>query len=333
MKKFPQSNEILNKIKSSSKILVTSHISPDMDSMGSILSFYQVLKKLEKIEVDVVLTDKVPKTLEFLPFSKDIKQDEIFDLGLSKFDLLIFLDSANLKRVTRKLENQELDKDIHTINIDHHITNENYANINLVEEVSSTSELLFSLYNEWEIDISKDIALCLLTGITGDTGGFQYPTTTSLTHEIAAELVNIGAEPNLIAFNTLKSNHLDKIHFWGLCLSKMKLENLQDKSFVWSAVSFQELEPFGGPEMKEGIEGFFGQVLDTDFGIIIIEQEKGILSGSLRSRTDIDVSKIAIVLGGGGHKGAAGFKFPLNNLSFDDGVNKVQEAIKQVYGN
>lgn len=325
-----QAKEILKKIKAAGKILITSHTSPDMDAIGALLSCYHVLKQEGKKRAEAVLADAVPQELKFLPRSEEIKRKEISDLDLEEYDLLLFLDSASLHRVSQKNGFSTLPGGIFSVNIDHHKTNEQYASLNLVEEISSTSELLYNLFQQWGMKITKEIALCLLTGIMGDTGGFQYSGTTGDSFKIAGQLVDLGADPALVSYHTLRNVPLEKLHFWGLCLAKMKLGAAGEKKYVLSALSFAEIERFGGRGVKEGSESFFGQVKNTDFGVLITEQEKGVLSGSLRSRGSTDVSLLAVALGGGGHKGAAGFKFELENSSFQEGVGKVLLTIEKV---
>lgn len=327
-----QSNpdEILDKIKSSNKILLTSHTNPDMDSTGSVLSFYQFLIQLGKNKIDIVFTDSIPKDFSFLPFSDKIRQKEISAEDLTNYDLVVFLDSATLQRTTRATETLSI-KGIFSINIDHHETNEKFASLNLVEVSSSTCELLYCLYKHWKIKISQDMALCLLTGITGDTNWFQYVENKS-TFLIASELVGLGASPKEISFYTLKNLPLDKLKFWGSCFLKADIVKIDNIKYVWTAVCFDELIRAGGRDLRQGVESFFSIIEDTDFGILITEQEEGILSGSLRARTiNFDVSIAALALGGGGHKGAAGFKFKLDNLTFQQGVKKIHDLLKKTY--
>lgn len=329
MTTYPLANEILEKIKSSKNILITSHTNPDMDNAGSVLSFYQVLKQMDK-NPNIVLADPFSQEISFLPFSQEAEEKDPSEIDFKKYDLLVFLDSATSQRVTRKLEPFSLPSGIDSINIDHHITNDKYAALNLVEDTSSTCELLYNLYKQWNIEITKDIATCLLAGITGDTAGFQYVNNGN-THRIAGELVDFGASPKEIAFNALKSSDIRKLKFWGICLSKMEEKKAGSIRYVWAAINFDEMDKAGGRELKNGAEGFFNSVSDTDFGVLITEQEKGILSGSFRARTEIDVSRLAQALGGGGHKGAAGFKFALEELSFEEGVEKVHNIIKDIH--
>lgn len=332
MKTYQEARKVLEKIKTASRVLITSHTNPDMDSVGSVLSFYQVVGQIGHAQVEVVLSDSIPEELEFLPFAKDVINKEITQTDFSVYDLVVFLDSATLGRVTRKLEPWVFSRNPLLVNIDHHKTNESYAHINLIDELSSTCELLFNLYEQWGVRFNKDIALCILTGITGDTGGFQYPGTSGDTLRIAGRLVDIGADPAVISHHTLRDSSLDKMRFWGLCLSGMQFVDVSGKKYVWTAIDFTEMQKFGRGDIKQGAEGFFAQVKDTDFGILMTEQERGILSGSLRARTRFDVSRIAQVLGGGGHEGAAGFRLTLRNLTFAQGVEKVHEVIKKVYG-
>lgn len=321
---YPESAKILEKIKESKKILINCHRSPDPDGVGSGLSLYQIIRQLGK-EVKIIGPDKISPDLEFLPFSSEIEVVDFTKFNFKDYNLFILLDSGSYNLVTGSKE-ISLPK-ISSIVIDHHKTNSGFGDINLIKsEISSTAEVLYNLFEDWGIEINQDLANCLLTGIIGDTGIFQFSNTTQKTFEIAAKLMKLGADKNKIVFNVYQSIPLDQIKIWGEILQTMVLD--KEHSFIYSAISYEVYEKFGKPQgAKETAASMFGQIIkDTDFGMVMVEERKGTLYISFRSRTGFDVSKIAAELGGGGHIAAAGARI---DGPFKETVEKVLETARK----
>ncbi len=323
---YPASKKILEEIKKANKILVNCHRSPDADSAGSALSFYEVLISMGK-DVKVICPDKLPEDLKFLPFSEKVEKIDFEKFDFTPYDLFIVLDSGDVAMVTKKRD-MPLPK-IKKIVIDHHKTNESFAEINLVDdEISSTAELLYDIFEDWGTGVTKSIAQNLLTGIIADTGVFAYSAVTARTLQIAQFLMEKGANKKEIILNVFKSFSFNKVKFWGEILKRMEWD--RDYKFVWAAVPHEIYKKFGGPaSSKESAATLFATVVkDTDFGMIMVEEDKGVLSISLRGRTGFDVSKIAEKLGGGGHLSAAGAK--LYEKDFDAAVIKVLETARRL---
>jgi len=327
---YKDSKEILELIKKSKRILLTLHSSPDPDSAGASLALYDVLKKLGKEDTEVVCFDKVPS---YMILTKKSPIKEVFDISkfdFSKFDLYIALDTQQLALLTSTREKVKLPSKLKVIVIDHHITNPKYGNINLVDgEKSSTSEIIYDLFQDWEVSISKNIASNILLGIIGDTGGFRYPGTTVRTFEIVTQLIKRGAQKDEIIFKQYSNNEFGTLKYWGLVLRKMKID--KKHKFVYFAIPYEEFQKYAnyGAGASHGIDVFTNSVVGTDFGIAITGKKKGWLSVNLRSRTGFDVSKIAVALGigGGGHRYAAGAKM---KSPFKEGVEKVLRVAREM---
>lgn len=322
---YKESKKILEEIKKAKRILVNCHRQPDPDSIGSALSCYQVIKKMGK-KVSVISPSDLSKNLNFLPFIETIKIIDYDKFDFSPFDLFICLDSSSWKMVTG-LEGSKK-PDIAIIVIDHHKTNERYGKINLVDDrVKSTGELLYMVFEDWGANINESIATTLLTGIIGDTGAFQYPGVNAKTFDIAKSLMVKGADKDKIINKIFRSNELNLVKFWGEVLRNMELDS--EDRFVWSAIPYETFERFGKPESaRESSASLFSEVVEgTDFGMIMIEQQKNKLSVSLRSRTGFDTSKISVPLGGGGHVYASGAK--VEGLSFEKAVEKVLQTARK----
>ncbi|MFA9231187.1 MAG: bifunctional oligoribonuclease/PAP phosphatase NrnA [Microgenomates group bacterium] len=165
---------------------------------------------------------------------------------------------------------------------------------------------MYGVFEDWNIEITEDMATCLLTGIIGDTGSFQYELTKAGTHAVAAKLYEANANHELIFFNLYRTTKFESYQLLELFLKKFVKEK-QDK-FVWTAVSFEEYSQLKDPEKTPLVDVIIQTVADTNFGIRILEKEKGVLNVALRSRypKTIDISVLAKKLGGGGHVAAAG---------------------------
>jgi phosphoesterase RecJ-like protein len=323
---YPESQLILEEIKKANKILLNCHRSPDSDSIGSALAMRQVLIDLDK-EVEIVCpSPELPKNLDYLNGYEAIKTGIDFaKFDYSKFDLFLTLDSSNWAQVTN-IKNFEIPK-INTITIDHHISNPKYGQLNLLDgEITSVGELLFWVFSDWKVEISKDIADCLMSAIVGDTGAFRYPGVGSRTLQVASELMKIGADKDKAIHVLYRSEPYQLIKFYGEVLSRVQID--KEYGFVWSAVPYDVYEKLDKPSMaKESAASLFTQVVEgTDFGFVALEQEKNILSISFRSRNGLDTSKIALELGGGGHIYASGCRI---EGPFDEAVEKVLTACRK----
>lgn len=325
---YKRSKQILVEIKKAQKILINCHRHPDADSVGSALALYQVIQGLGK-GVEVVSPNSLLERLNFLPFSEKIASVDYKDFDFSKFDLFIVPDSSNWRMVVGSALGKVVPlPKIPIIVIDHHKTNEKYGRINLVDsKVTSTAEILYLLFQDWGVEINQDIATNLLAGIIGDTGVFQFPGVTSRTFDIARRLMDKGADKEEIVQNLYRSTEFNFLKFWGEVLKSMQFD--QDHGFVWSAIPYETYKKFSKPESgREAAASNFTQIVkDSDFGFVMVEEEKEVLSVSLRSRTGFDVSKIASFLGGGGHKAAAGAR--VEGLEFEEAVEKVLQAARK----
>lgn len=302
------SEAILERIKSSEKILLSLHRSPDGDSIGSNSAFFEILKQLNKNPI-LISPDPIPENLKFVPHSHGVVVQDIFDFGFNKFDLLLLLDSSSLEMTTNKTVFQELPPKERIIVIDHHATNKQMGEINLViPDISSTCEAVFDLAQEWKVEFTKNLSLALLAGMATDTGIFQYPNTSSGTLKKAAFLMERGASLDTIVFNVNRRNTIPRLKLLGRILENLQID--KEHTFVYSTLSFSEIEELHAQDtagLREWVANFSVQSVEgTEFGFILTEEERGVTRLSFRSRRGFDVSRIAVELGGGGHKAAAG---------------------------
>lgn len=325
---YKQSQEILEEIKKADKILLNCHRSPDPDSIGSALALRKVLIGMGK-KVEVICPSKeLFENVDYLSGFKQIKKEVDFSkFDFSQFDLFITLDSSSWDMVSNKEKSSV--PDIKTIAIDHHFTNTNYADIDLVDDkVTSTSQLLYSLFEDWKLEINKNIATCLIAGIVGDTGAFRYPGSDENTFRVVSKLMELGADKDMAIHKIYRSEPIELVKFYAEVLLRIEID--KNKKFVWSAVPYEVYSKLDKPSMaKESAASMFAQVIEgTDFGFIALETEPKKLAVSFRSRSGFDTSKIALELGGGGHIFASGAK--IEGLVFDEAVEKLLSIVRRI---
>ena len=294
-------NEIKEKIFAEEKnIVVTSHVNPDGDAIGSGLALTLALEKMGK-NVRFLLQDRYPENIKFL---KQINKAELYDRSVDYSpSLIICVDGATADRLG---DTKELFKDSFIINIDHHISNTMYGDLNYVEEISSTSELMYYFLKFCEIEIDLDMAEALYTGLVNDTGNFTHDNVTYHTFEMAAELKKIGADSCKIVREFFNTKSLPAIKLLGKALFELQYD--ETTKLAYHFISYEDLIKYNGK--KEDTEGIVEKLLafkDAEISLFLREDKPGVIKGSMRSKHDVDVNRISAIFGGGGHYKAAGF--------------------------
>ncbi|HEX6977585.1 MAG TPA: bifunctional oligoribonuclease/PAP phosphatase NrnA [Patescibacteria group bacterium] len=322
---YPHSQEILDEVKKSEKVLINCHANCDADSVGSAVSFLHFVKGLGK-EAKIVSPSPIPKNLSFLKETKDIEIVDYEKFDFTAWDLFVVLDSASWERVTG---NKKVSiPSIPIIVIDHHETNEKFGKINMVDESSpSNCEILFWLFRGWGINMDANLSTSLLTGVMGDTGGLRFRETKESTFVVVADLMTKRADRETIILNLFQSYELLTIKFWVEVLNNLKID--EESGIAWSATKFEIYKKYERPvgAKSEIADLIFQSVSGSKIGIVMIGEDKR-LDVSFRSRTGVDVSKIAAKLGGGGHRWAAAAK--ILDLPFEKAVEKVLDTAKEL---
>ncbi len=316
---------ILTEIQKAKKILLALHVSPDPDSAASVLAMDLFLRRLKK-KTHIISYSMIPPKLLDWPGVEKVETGDFSKIDLKKFDLMVALDSADRRMITRSLWPSKLPRNFKIINIDHHFSNPRYGRINLVSQESSTAELLYHLFRLWEVKIDRRLSGLLLRGIFADTGCFQYSNTSAATMRAGADLMEKGASLNECVLHEFRSYSFKTLKYWGKILENMRLD--ESGKFVWSKVSQEECEELGVCSTEiEGAASLFAQVVSgTEFGIILNEESGNLVRVSLRSRDSFDVSRIAVAQGGGGHKKSAGFSI---SLPLPEAEKKVLEVARK----
>ena len=290
-------SKIQDLISNSKSILLLTHESPDGDAIGSILAFYHYLVSINK-SVDIVILD-VPKVFDFLPCINRIVDniDKDYDLG-------IVLDCASRERIG---QNGDLfSKCKNTIVIDHHVSNTNYGDVNYVKgDISSCCQVVYYLFKELGISISKEIGEAIITGVLTDTNGFGHSGVDGATFKLASELHDIGVDIHSIYQKVLWMKTMSQYNLMKIGMDR--LEFLCDGKIAFTYILEDDFNKVGAVLGEhEGIVDI-GRNIDGVLVSVFIRENNG-WSISLRSTGTIDVGKIALNLGGGGHRMASGGK-------------------------
>ncbi len=324
-------HEIKSRIDKATSILLHCHPSPDPDSVGSALAMKFALEQMGKKATVIKGDSEFPLGFEHFPGATDIVHKNFFEVDLSAFDLFIVLDSADSHRISMRGD-VVFPKGLSTIAIDHHKTNPNFCDINLVDsDAPATGQILFELFKEWGVELTREIASNLFIGIYTDTGGFKYNSTSVRTFEIATELVKHIPDHSSLIFEMENSNHPGFITFQGLAFSNVKLY-LKGNMAV-SSVSFDQIKEknIDLTEVHSSeVSPFLRSVIGWNIGVAMIEVEPLHVKVSFRTRDHVkfDVAKLAAELGGGGHVSAAGATL---KMSLDEAVKKVVETASKMY--
>jgi bifunctional oligoribonuclease and PAP phosphatase NrnA len=281
------------------KILLTSHIRPDGDAVGSLLGLGLALENAGKT-VQMVLVDGMPSNFHYLEGSDRVRKEPDDD-----FDTFITVDCADFKRVGKPFQSFRAPD----INIDHHITNERFGVLNLIEGKSvATAAILTQYLPVWGYEITRPIAAALLTGIITDTLGFRTSNITPEALRQSAELMETGVNMSEIYMRGLVHRSFPAARYWGAGLSKLESSD----SIVWSMLSLKDRQESGyGGNDDADLINMISAIDGHKVGMIFVEQNDKHVKISWRALEDgVDVSRVAKHFGGGGHAAAAGADVP-----------------------
>lgn len=298
---WPQLEDIVGDIRQvlerSRVIGCLAHKDADADSLGSALGFALSMRAMGR-DVRVVVPSPVPRMLEYLP-GFDTIVDEPGDL-----DALFTFDCATVGRFGDK---QELIRRTGTVvNVDHHVSNEGFGTINLIEATASaTGQVVHRLLTSIGAPITADVATNLYAALFTDTGGFRHENTTETALRLGADLVAAGVNPGWVALKSFKSRSVPQIKLEGLAVARLHTEF--DGRLIWSQITQHMLEAAGADMMES--EGVIDQLqsIDTmEVALLFKESAPGVTKVSVRTRDPYDATAVCRPFGGGGHRRAAG---------------------------
>lgn len=316
-------DEFFDSIEKSKCICLVSHKYPDGDSLGSLLMLNEYIKSINK-QVDVFVEGKIPYNYEMF-ISNDIIKREYDNNQF--YDLLIVLDCGDESRLGKF--SKIINNSSKIICVDHHVTNTNFAHINIVDsKISSTGELLYEIFQSANKKITKKMAEYIYISIITDTGKFTYANTSSSTYKIVGKLVDLGIDILEINNNLYNSKPIKIVKTFIEIISN--IEFYYNNKFGIAKVT-QSMLSDNEVNMDDidGIVEFIREIKEVEISCILKEINLNEVKISLRSKNDIDVSKIAQEYGGGGHKRAAGLT--LYN-SIEKSKDEIIDAFKTILG-
>ena len=299
-------DEILKEINKAETFVILAHENPDGDAIGSCLGMCTFLKELGKSDIDVLFKD-FPETFKFLPNFEIIKSEPSYE----KYDMAIVLDCPNTDRVGKEyrkfIENAKV-----RVQFDHHLRNSMFGDYNVVNPVApACAQILVSSLEYLKIDISKDVATCLLAGIITDTGGFRFNSTTTETFEFAAWCLSKGINVSKIYKEAMMTKTKSQFNAEKLALDRLQF--FDDDKITFTYITKKDIEELGIKAGElEGIAGIGVTIENVEVAIFAREKDDG-FKISFRSN-NIDVADICMLFGGGGHKLAAGCQIDTNNI-------------------
>ena len=322
--------KIVEMIAKSRNIVLTTHVNPDGDAVGSMIAFYLMIEEYnrshirneqEYIRVDMIIDDKLPKYMEHFQEKSLISRYDETILN-REFDLFISLDCANEERYGSSVNIKSKCRE--SINIDHHISNTGHADFNYVEDVSSTSELIYQFLSLFGIGLTRRAADFMYLGIINDTGNFRHDNVTAETFRVCSEIRKAGTD-----------NHKISDIIFGISMKKIDLigDVYRNKAvdegyrFIYYYLPYEKMKAMGiEKDDTDGIAEMLLRIEGTEISMLMREEEDGMIKGSLRSNDKYDVNEIASVFNGGGHIKAAGFK---TGLPYGEIIGKIYEILEK----
>lgn len=314
---------VIEAIKKHKRFLVTAHVNLEGDSLGSQLAMKELLEALGK-QAFIVDNDPVPEHYKFLPRAGEVSNDINKNL---KFDAMLVLDCPTLRRIGRVRD--LISKNKFVINIDHHISNERFGDVNWVyPNASSAGEMVYRLFKNMGVPLTKEVALYLYIAILTDTGSFNYDNTSSVTHEIAGELLGYGLEPALVSERVYDQRSVADLKLLGLVLSTLKVS--KEGGVAYLVITRKMLKDTGvDVSRSEGFINYARSIESARVAVLFREdpKDKARISVSFRSKGEVDVNSLASCFGGGGHIKASGCTI---EGTLNEAKKKVLAKVKEV---
>lgn len=320
-------DEIASVIRSSNRFLLLMHEFPDGDAVGSNIALGLALERMGK-QVDIVSTSPLPDCYSFLPGKEKVRDwaEPVVD-----YDVAILLDCADSKRIggaERLLKHCKF-----LVNVDHHVSNNSYANLNLVDpEASATGELVMRLFDRLGLEPTPEEATCLYTAILTDTGSFRFQNTTSSGLRTVARLIECGVDPSLVAEAVYENKPISSVRLLALALQSLRLSDDGLVSWLWVTRKMLN-EARADDDDSEGIVNYARMIRGVEVALVFRETSGHDIKVGLRSRRHVDVSRIASRFGGGGHARAAGCRVcglpeEVERVVLDEVFKEVETSLK-----
>ncbi len=288
------------------RFLLTTHIRPDCDALGSSLALVLILEALGK-EATIVLGYEVPSNLKWLDRRGRIKRlgRDIAREDIDAFDVLIVLDTSawaqlsHMEEVVRSFGGPKLV-------IDHHVSSDELGAVTFTDShTEATGRLVADAAEHLGVELTAELATMLFAAVATDTGWFRFASTTSQTYRLAARLVDAGAKPSEIYAELYEKETLTRLQLIGRVMARARTD--LDGRLIYTWIERADFETTAAlPTDSEDVINMTLAVGGTEGAVILAEQPGGTFKVSFRSRCQMDCAKVAEQFGGGGHKAAAG---------------------------
>lgn len=298
--------KIADILKNNNNFVIFTHSYPDGDAIGSSIAFYKLLLNLGK-KVDMVIDSEMPYQYDFLPyFNKVIKN--LSGLSIKNKYVALFLDCSDIKRI--KINEEKLRENAqYIINMDHHLSNTDFGDINIIDSLkSATAEIIFLFFDKYfKKYIDEEIAESLYTGILTDTGKFQYSNTTKEVHRIISLLLEYDINPSNIYSSIYEREPANRFKLLSIVLKRLKI--VPGNYLIYSYILEKDFKKLNLPfSSNDGIIELLRAADDIKVAALFKETGLNTYKVSLRaSNNEVNVAEIANSFGGGGHKMAAAF--------------------------
>lgn len=319
MKQNNSVKEIGQKLMEADSVLLFPHINADGDALGSCAALCAALRNAGK-QAAILMEEETPEYVSFLDQGYCTQSHD----AIVEPDICMCVDCSETKRFPERTETFFKGKT--TICLDHHVTSEPFADYNYIDgSAAATCELVYKLLTSMELEITPEIAEAIYTGISTDTGNFQYSNTTKETHLIAAELMDAGIDHNKLMVQLYQNTKLERLRITCRVLDTMKI--FADGKAAMAYVSQRMLQDEDvSMEDAEGAIDLLRNIMGVEIAAILKEREPGVVKVSMRAKTTADVAEIAAGFGGGGHVKAAGCTL---STDIQSAWNQIKEAIEE----
>jgi phosphoesterase RecJ-like protein len=288
-------------IRRAHKPLLVCHVAPDGDALGSLTGLTYALQQLDKSPI-AACPDTIPSGFHYIPHIGAVVQD-----FADSHDLVVALDCSDLTRLGQ-FPNRPHFNQSPLINIDHHVTNTRFGDVDLVDShASSTAEVLLRLLEHLDVSLDETLATCLLVGIVTDTRGFRTNNVTPRVMETALRLTEAGASLPYVTQHSLDRRPTAVMRLWGAALSRLRSKD----GVIWTSIPLDMRRRLGYQgDGDAGLVSFLISAEEADVSVVFVEQGDGRIAVGLRAKPGFDVAQFALRFGGGGHALAAGFSMP-----------------------
>ena len=278
--------------------LLACHVAPDGDALGSLTALHRALQQLGLSPI-AACADAIHPGFAYVPGIEAVAQDVA-----NPFDLVIALDCSDLRRLGRVAKLPHFNQHA-LINIDHHITNVEFGDVNVVDpEASSTAEVVLHLLDHLQVQLDETLATSLLIGIVTDTRGLRTNNVTPRVLKATLRLTEAGASLPYVSQHGLDRRPMVAVRLWGAALSQLQFR----QGIIWTSIPLAMRREVGYQGNGDaGLASFLISADEANVSAVFVEQEDGSVDVGMRAMPGFDVAQLALRFGGGGHALAAGF--------------------------